>query len=140
MRIVTIAIGFGVGAYVVWKLGDPSEVLLESCRGQTDCVAAAPVAVSEARLPGLRVQVYDPAIEPRRRNENDDPGPVRISLAETPWILDGLGGDGSPPGPISASPFNVSLTGLGQPGAHGVCFALDGGKRRCVAFIPERDE
>lgn len=120
---------------MIWKLGNPLPVLVDSCRDNTGCVRAIPVASSEARLPGLRVELYDPAMEPRLGDENPEAGPVWISSAESPWIVDARDGAGPPSGPVPATPVSFSVAGLGQPGASGICLVRDGGKRRCVAFI-----
>lgn len=135
MRIVPIMISFGIGAYVVWKLGSPAALLPEPCQDKAGCVNASAVAASGVQLPGLRVELYDhPAIEPLMDAANDRHAPIRIATAEIPWIRRGEG-RGPAPEPSPAAPSNVSLAGLGQPGAHGVCLALNGGSRRCVAFI-----
>lgn len=125
---------------MIWKLGNPLPAPADSCRDNTDCAEAAPVASSEARLPGLRVELYDPAMEPPLRDENREAGPVWISPAESPWIVEARGGGGHPTGAIPVTPVTFRLTGLGQPGASGVCLVRDGGKRRCVAFIGAQDE
>jgi hypothetical protein len=140
MRIASIIISMGAGAYVVWQLGNPVPVLVESCRDNTNCAAALPTAAAEARLPGLRVELYDPAMEPRLRDAAAETGPVWISSAETPWIVAAGGRGGPPPGPGPVAPATFSLAGLGQPGASGICLVRDGGKRRCVAFIGAHDE
>lgn len=140
MRTASIVIIMGAGAYVVWKLGNPLPALADSCRDHTDCARAVPAASSEARLPGLRVELYDPAMEPLPRDGNPEAGPAWISSAESPWIVEARGGGGRPPGAVPVTPVTFRLAGLGQPGASGVCLVRDGGKRRCVAFIGAQDE
>lgn len=139
MRIVPIMISFGIGAYVVWKLGSPAALLPESCQDKAGCVNASAVAASGIQLPGLRVELYDPADEPLMGAVDERFAPIRIATAEVPWIRQGEG-RGPAPEPSPAAHSNVSLAGLGQPGAHGVCLALNGGTRRCVAFIHAADE
>lgn len=139
MRIVPIMISFGIGAYVVWKLGSPAALLVEPCRDKAGCVNASAVAASGIQLPGLRVELYDPANEPLVDAADERFAPIRIATAEVPWIRRGEG-RGPAPEPSPAARSNVSLAGLGQPGAHGVCLALNGGSRRCVAFIHAVDE
>ena len=139
MRIVPIMISFGIGAYVVWRLGSPAAVLLEPCQDKAGCVNASAVAASGIQLPGLRVELYDPATEPLMDAADERFAPIRIATAEVPWIRRGES-RGPAPEPSPAAPSNVSLAGLGQPGAHGVCLALNGGRRHCVGVIPAHDE
>lgn len=139
MRIVSVFICFGIGAYSLLKLWSPLPVIAESCSGDTGCAGAIATASGEAGPPGFRIEVYDPAIEPRFPDEAEGAGPVRIVSAEVPWIVDG-GSPGVLPPPPPVRSRSVTLTRLGQPGAHGVCLALNGGRRHCVGVIPAHDE
>lgn len=140
MRTVSLVISMAVGAYVVWNLASASPDPAASCRDKTGCADAIPGPPPKDRRQGLRIEVYDPATEPRFHAQDPEAAPVWISSAETPWIVDGGGAGGAPSGAVPASPRNVRVSGLGQAGASGVCLAVDGGMRRCLAFIRAHDE
>lgn len=135
MRIMSIVISLGVGGYVLWKLGNPLPFLLNSCLDKVACEATASAAASDARRPGLRVELYDPALESRLGIKAENDVPFRISSSEYLWIEDGVDNGHRPPRGSLSRRANLRLEGLGQPGAHGVCLIQEGGHRRCIAVI-----
>lgn len=136
MRIVNLLIGLSVGAYIAWKVVSPLPVPANPCLDSMECARPSPrPAPSVVPGPGLRIELYDPAMEPRRRYEDEAPHPAWISSAE----IDALAAPGTD-APARRQGLGFTVTGLQTPGGQGLCLVPDHGPRRCVAFTAHHRE
>lgn len=136
MRIVSMIIGLAMGAYITLKVVAPLPASAHPCGDKTDCTGpSVPAASSDARRPGLRIALYDPAMAPQRQYETEAPHAAWVSSAESDSVVSGMIERLRPGTPASRQAAGFKVTGLGQPGAQGVCLVFDGGKRRCLAVI-----
>lgn len=127
MRILILLLGFSAGAYLMLRLTMEMPVPPRACLADASCVVGELMATpSPAPRPGLRVEVYDPALEPWPSGEIHEPARLVTPLAEDVR-------------PIALP--RVEIVPLGRPDAHGVCAAVNGKRLHCVAlFDPAFDE
>ncbi len=144
MRISALVLGFSGGAYVMWKVASPLPDALPSCLAAADCapppaVTAPPMTpLPPPPLPqGLRVVLYDPALEPLSRMADARPHILGWISSEDAGGAEGVTAvDGSEP----AAPARFRIVGLGQAGAQGACAVFDGRKLQCVAILKPQEE
>lgn len=141
MRIMPVLIGVAVGVYVTWKVAAPLPASANSCLDSTDCGRPpVEVAASEAAPPGLRIALYDPALEPERRYDSHKPDAAWTSSAEAAPVVPDIDGRLGSVAAGLRQAVDFKLAPLDRPGAHGLCLVPEYGKRRCVAFIAARQE
>ncbi|WP_426051749.1 hypothetical protein [Brevundimonas sp. SL161] len=132
MRVSGLLLGFSVGVYLMWKVAVPAPDAPLSCSVAPDCAVAtggSPDATPAAQ-PGLRVVVYDPAIEPRDRAHEGPHSPgwtsaEDTSLADRPVF---------PPAANVIPLPRFRIVGLDQANAHGACAVLGERKLGCLGL------
>ncbi len=132
MRLLTLLIGFSIGAFLIRAVA-PAPVAIPSCQTGPGCGVDGTVAPA----PGLRVVLYDPFAEPKPEQDNPAPHFPGWSSAEDAGIAER---SERPARPRLSSPTGLRLVGLGQPGAQGACAVLNGKRLRCLALLTPGDE
>jgi len=126
MRIASMMIGLAVGSYITWRTVVPLPEA-DPCGFDPNCaVPSRPIPSSDLAREGLRIALYDPAVEP----ESDGAYATWRPPAEPALGREAVRADSS----------GFRVTRFGQAGAQGLCLALDGERRRCVALIHANDE
>ena len=131
MRILTLLIGFSAGAYLMLRLTTAMPVQPPVCPPDSVC------AVQDSRAPpprqGLRVVVYDPALEPWSPSEpTEESAHLEARLAENHLPVDG---SRSAERTGLITPPKLAIVPLAEPDAQGLCAALNGRRLHCVALL-----
>lgn len=132
MRISALLIGFSAGAYLMWRVVEPTPVLPPSCLTDPACVVPQAIVAATTAPPrqNLKVVLYDPATDPSFEMEADP--------FSGPGVGDGLTISDRLDRP--ALPTGFRFVGLARPDARGVCAVFDGRKLQCVALLQPGDE